>query len=83
MEVSDEDSVTAVPPDGAAWLSVTVPVELTPPATLEGEKVTLATVDWAKTGVIEATERRQNKRTPETDVIWRRAKQPNIWRSMA
>ena len=33
-------SDTATPPDGAAWLMVTVPVELVPPVTAVGLKVT-------------------------------------------
>jgi hypothetical protein len=41
------DSVTAAPPEGAAPLSVTVPVEALPPATLAGLRESAESVTGA------------------------------------
>jgi len=39
--------VTSAPPSWVGWFNVTVPVEETPPTTLEGETLTLSTASAA------------------------------------
>jgi len=48
--------VTVIPPAGAAWLSVTVPVELVPPVTDDGLKLTDTTVIAGSTVTLPITE---------------------------